>query len=67
MLRPTVRRVTVLALLVSMLVAMGLWLAIGYGAFRVTRHVANTLDHLPHGPRPGPARIDKARQRADRN
>lgn len=57
MLRPTVRRMTVLALLVTLAVAAGLWFIIGYGAVTVSRHVASTVDHLPHGPRPEPARI----------
>lgn len=61
MLRPTVRRMTVLALLVSLAVAAGLWVVIGYGAVTVSRRVASTVDHLPHGPRPEPARIKNIR------
>lgn len=57
MLRPTVGRVAVVALLVSGLVGAGLWLAVGYGALRVSRKVAAKIDHLPHGPRPQPAHI----------
>lgn len=61
MLRPTVRRMTVLALLVSLAAAAGLWLIIGYGAVKVSRQVASTVDQLPHGPRPEPARIGNRR------
>ena len=57
MLRPTVRRVAVVALLASILAGAGLWIAIGYGALRVSKKVAATIDHLPHGPRPKPANI----------
>ncbi|MBA2934668.1 hypothetical protein HZF05_11235 [Sphingomonas sp. CGMCC 1.13654] len=61
MLRPTVGRMAVLGLLVSLVVAAGLWLAIGYGAFRVSHHIASQIDHLPHGPRPEKARIENKR------
>jgi hypothetical protein len=57
MLRPTVGRVTVVVLLLSILLGAGLWLAIGYGALRVSKKVAAKIDHLPHGPRPEPAKI----------
>ena len=57
MLRPTVGRISVLALLLSILVGAGLWFAIGYGALRVSKKVAAKIEHLPHGPRPEPAKI----------
>lgn len=57
MLRPTVGRVTIVALLVSLLAGAALWFAIGYGALRVSRKVEAKIDHLPHGPRPSPANI----------
>lgn len=57
MLRPTVGRMTVVALLLSILVGLGIWFAIGYGALRVSKKVAAKIDHLPHGPRPEPAKI----------
>jgi len=57
MLRPTVGRLSVVALLLSILVGAGLWFAIGYGALRVSKTVAAKIDHLPHGPRPEPAKI----------
>lgn len=57
MLRPTVGRVTVIILLVATVAGAGIWLAIGYGAIRVSKTVATRIDHLPHGPRPGPAKL----------
>jgi hypothetical protein len=57
MLRPTVGRMTVVALLLSILVGAGLWLAIGYGALRVSKKVAAKIEQVPHGPRPQPAKI----------
>ena len=57
MLRPTVGRISVLALLLSILVGAGLWFVIGYGALRVSKKVAAKIEHLPHGPRPEPAKI----------
>jgi hypothetical protein len=57
MLKPTVKRAAVVALLVSILLGAGLWLAIGYGAVRVSTKVAAEVDRLPHGPRPQPAKI----------
>ena len=57
MLKPTVRRATVIALLVSLVIAAGLWFLIGYGTLKVSQHVVKKVDSLPHGPRPEPARI----------